>query len=392
MTDRNDNLRKAAILLSCLDTDTADRLLDVMGDDEARRVRDQLIVLDDVSASERQAVINEFMRNGPIGGFDWAPAAGSNDSPHGKIMAAPSEHLLLETPPSTGYAATDEYDVSPPARPWSDDLRRGATAAATRSGVPPVNDADEYTINDDKSGAAPFRFLDGADGEHLPGLLDGEHPQTVALVLSHLPAPRALDVLRGLSPATQADVLRRLIDLDEADPETLREVERGLESRISRETRRRERRNTGLALVSGILHQADADEEHEILGNLASYAPALAAMFDDRFASLDELTDLPGQMLAEVVATLEPQVVVLALLGMTSEFAERVLSALPRSVARAIRRDMTRLGPVRLDDVETAQHEMLAAARRHCRRTARPLNDVPSPQAEHSPLRMKSAA
>jgi flagellar motor switch protein FliG len=383
------NLRKAAILLSCLDTDTADRLLDALGEDEARRVRDQLVNLVDVSPAERQAVIDEFMRIGPIGGGP-APVDDASDATYTTTTPALGG-FALETPADTDYTPIGDDDPPRAVRPWADVLHdSGQGRVEAPKTMPPTEPFTDTTLDDpanvgpalgdsalvDDSPVEPFRFLCGTDNEHLPALLDGEHPQTIALVLSHLTADRALGVLRGLSPATQADVIRRLVDLGEADPETLREVERGLESRMSQQSRRRDRRSVGLSLVSGILQAADADEEEEILGNLASYQPTLAATLDHRFASVDQLTQLPDHLLAAIIATLDTQVVVLALLGSSSQLAERVLAALPRSLARNIRGAMTCIGPVRLDDVEHAKDELVAAARRQCRSRARPLSQM----------------
>ena len=88
----------------------------------------------------------------------------------------------------------------------------------------------------------PFGFLHEAEEENLAQLLAGERPQTIALVLSHLPAERAGDVLARFAPVQQVEVVRRLVDLENSDPEALHDVERALESRLSQQFASRQRR------------------------------------------------------------------------------------------------------------------------------------------------------
>src|SRR5690606_62029 len=81
--------------------------------------------------------------------------------------------------------------------------------------------------------SASFNFLHDADPESLVPYLHNEHPQTIAVVASHMPQEHAARFLTALPASIQADVIRRLADLDEMDPESLRELERGLESWMS---------------------------------------------------------------------------------------------------------------------------------------------------------------
>ena len=91
----------------------------------------------------------------------------------------------------------------------------------------------------DRNDSPPFGFLCEAEEEKLSQLLGGERPQTVALVLSHLPPARAGEVLARFAPPLQVEVVRRLVDLENADPETLREVEQALETRLAAAVRHR---------------------------------------------------------------------------------------------------------------------------------------------------------
>ncbi len=88
------------------------------------------------------------------------------------------------------------------------------------------------------------------------------------MVMSHLPKDRSADLLACLPARMQAEVARRLVDLEEADPEVVRDVERGLQSWLEQQDRNQQRRKAGLATLEGILQAADESTQHEILANL----------------------------------------------------------------------------------------------------------------------------
>src|SRR5262249_29673219 len=83
-------------------------------------------------------------------------------------------------------------------------------------------ETSERDWRSDRRDASPFRFLHETSPRALGRLLEREHPQTIAVVVSHLPSDRAAEVLAGLPAELQIEVARRLVDLDETDPEILR--------------------------------------------------------------------------------------------------------------------------------------------------------------------------
>ena len=123
--------------------------------------------------------------------------------------------------------------------------------------------------------APPFDFLREAEEEKLSQLLGGERPQTIALVLSHLPPERAGEVLARFAPPLQVEVVRRLADLENTDPETLREVEQALEARLSRQFAIERGRAAGPEAVARILAACDSRVVGNILDNLAAYDRAV---------------------------------------------------------------------------------------------------------------------
>src|SRR6185312_12501837 len=226
---RVEMLRKAAILVASLDGPTADRILDQMSEEQAGQVRRMMVELGEVDPREQRHVIDEFFRQGPA--RQAAPADKAAKAKGGVELAGALASL------------SQGDDDSEPAMMNSAAVNSAAVSEAA---------AHEAPTQDER----PFRFLREAHSARISPFLSGEHPQTIALVVSQLPPRRAAGVLAALDGKLQAEVLRRLTDLDETDPEIVREVERGLESKIIAQVRSERRRAAGLNAAAGILEAA----------------------------------------------------------------------------------------------------------------------------------------
>lgn len=307
-------LRKVAIFVASLDRALADRVLKQFPPDQARRIRQAMVELEAIDPEEQQRVIEEFRRRA-----------------HARAHAASG--IDLEVPavvPSPAAAAPV------------------AEAAASSAANP----------------AAPFRFLRDAESDKLAAILASERPQVIALVLSHLPPEQAGKVLVRLSSGLQVEVIRRLVDLEETDPEILRDVERGLEKRLAEVVRTPRRRVAGLSAIEGILRASGAAIGTHILDNLAQHDRRLAERLAPAEPRFEELLALDDTALATVLAAAELELIALALLGAPPAWNQRLLSVMPPRDAEWTRQRLASPGPVRLSDVEEARRRLAAVAHR----------------------------
>lgn len=308
------NVRKAAILLASLDAEHAESLLRKMSPAQAHTLRQAVECLGEFDAAEQGDVIEEFFRVGPL--MPEADAAGIElDAPWPQVLAfGPSEHNLA------------------------------------------AQAADSTT---------PFRFLHEAPPHKLVPFLEREHPQTVAVVVSHLPADRAAEILAHLPGELQIEVARRLVDLEETDPEILREVERGLESWLCAQVRGDRRHTAGVTALANILSAADPQARQHILSNLARHDRALADKLEAPAApplSFADLECMDSASLAVVLHHAETELLVLALAGARQEFSDRAADLLGGQGTQ-LRHALRHLGPTRLSDVEEAQRQLAYLAR-----------------------------
>jgi flagellar motor switch protein FliG len=200
--------------------------------------------------------------------------------------------------------------------------------------------------------------LEEASAIELARYLEREHPQTIAVVVSHLPPERGADVLASLPASLQAAVARRLVDLEAADPEVVREVERGLQSWLAEQVKSRARRKAGLATLEGILQAADNRTQHELLSNLENYDEQLVRKLSPprrQLPTMAELEQWDDSALVLLLERTDAEVMTLALAGSSASLVERVLGCLPRARAKALRHAIQHLGPTPLSDLEAAQ-------------------------------------
>ena len=305
-------IRKAAILVASLDQAAADVLLRRLGPERADLVRQAVAYLDEIGTEERQRIIDEFRRIGPM-----VPGP----SPSGIELDRLPGKAMRQTFPSAS-SAPEQGTPAPP----------------------------------------PFDFLRDAEDEKLANLLGSERPPTVALVLSNLPPERAGEVLARLAPAVQIEVVRRLVDLDDTDPETLGEIEKALEVRWLRQFAVDCRCAAGPETVAKILAACDPGVRGRILDNLAAHDQPLAERFGDRPIAFEEIAQFDDAVLLAVYRTAKPEVVQAALLGAPPALLERLLRRMSREEAKRMRRKLAHPGPIRLSDVEEARRQIAALA------------------------------
>src|SRR5437868_9236155 len=114
----------------------------------------------------------------------------------------------------------------------------------------------------------PFSFLQKAESENLLTFIQDEHPQTIALILAHLKPSQASEVLVGLPNQKQVEVVKRIANMEQTNPEVIKEVERGLEHRLSAMIRQTFEKAGGGDTVAEILNLDDRATEQSIIEGL----------------------------------------------------------------------------------------------------------------------------
>ncbi|MES1212985.1 MAG: FliG C-terminal domain-containing protein [Singulisphaera sp.] len=311
-----DILRRAAILVSTLDTESADRLLEQLSPEDAAELRQAILNLDCVDSGEEQAIYSRFL-------------AGDSSQPPAQDTADFVELCLSPAAVAKAY------------EPEQLPCDRAKVAATVEPGV---------------SNFAHVLDIDLAE------FLVAERPQTIAVVLSRLSQERALVVLAALPEDVHYEVLRRWVELDITDAQLVNDIEHELAARIAAHHGTAGRRAAGLAQVAGIVQSADPSLQQRLLSTLAKLDhPTVKELSRPRLA-FEDLEYLNAAGLANLVRAVESRTLVLALAGATESFAGRIIEQLPAQEGKRLARAINSLGPTRLVDVEEAQRQLLRAA------------------------------
>lgn len=209
----------------------------------------------------------------------------------------------------------------------------------------------------------PFAFLAQIDSAQVIAYLESEHPQTVALVLSHLPPDLSSRILSGLSYEFQGEVARRIALMDRTAPEVVREVEDALREKLAAFASTSFRTAGGIDYLVKVLNTVDARTERSILDNLERSDPELAAEIKKRMFVFENIVQLDDRSIQRVLRDVNPKDLALALKGASEEVKERILKNMSRRAAQMLQEDIAVLGPVRLRLVEEAQAKIVAVIR-----------------------------
>ncbi|MEA2638998.1 MAG: flagellar motor switch protein FliG, partial [Chloroflexota bacterium] len=194
--------------------------------------------------------------------------------------------------------------------------------------------------------------------------LTDEQPQTIALILSHLPATKAFDVLYRLPPDTRADVAMRIATMEQTPAEVIEEVAGILQNRMSSVLNGRHSSAGGVEHLVAILTKADRTTEHAILQYLDQNSPELAETVRLLIFVFEDIGQLDDAALQRLLREVDPRDLAVALRTSSELMRERVFHNLSTRAAESLREDMDLSPPVRQRQIEEAQQRIVSIARR----------------------------
>lgn len=212
--------------------------------------------------------------------------------------------------------------------------------------------------------ALPFGFLKQVDPQNVITFLNDEHPQTIALVLSHLPASYGAQVVNGLSDDRKVSVVRRIAHMGQTTPEVIEEVEAGLESRMSTLVNQSYENAGGLPAVAEILNVIGRQTERQILESLGKDDPKLVEEIRRLMFVFEDIGKFSDKDIQTVMKNVESNQWALALKGCSEVLKQKVLGNMSSRAAATLQEEMAYLGAVRLSDVEAVQQAIVDVVRR----------------------------
>ncbi len=210
----------------------------------------------------------------------------------------------------------------------------------------------------------PFGFLRNVDSQNVLTYVADEHPQTIAVILSHLPPVHGASILAGLPAERQVAVVRRMARMNQTNPEIIREVEQGLEKRMSSVVSHSFQNAGGVDSVASMLNVSDRATERQILEQLADDDPDLVEEIRRLMFVFEDIAKFSGKDIQSLLKSIENSQWALALKGASEELKEKVLSNMSQRAAEMLREEMEYLGAVKLSAVEAQQQQIVDIIRR----------------------------
>jgi flagellar motor switch protein FliG len=307
--------KKAAILILAMSQDCAAKVLKRLPRDMVEEVSREIAGLHSVNGEVRERVVSEFYnlalarQYAEVGGLPWART------------------LLEKTLPA-------------------DEAKR-------------VMAAIEHQVHQQ-----PFNFLQKTEKQNLLTFLQEEYPQTIALVLSHLPPAMASEILVGLKTDRQIEVITRVANMDQTSPEMIKEVERGLEKRLAGLVTERFERVGGIPAVAEILNLAGRAAEKAIMDGLEEGDPELVEEIRRLMFVFEDILRVNDKGIQTLLKDVDNAELALALKTASDELKEKIFKNMSERASQLIREEMEYMGPVRVADVEAAQQKIVDVVRR----------------------------
>jgi len=210
----------------------------------------------------------------------------------------------------------------------------------------------------------PFDFVRKADPTQVLNFIQSEHPQTIALILSYLKPVQAAGVLSALSQDKQADVARRIAQMDRTSPEVIKEVERVLEKKLSSLVTEDYTAAGGIQAIVDVLNSVDRGTERYIMDTLEIEDTDLAEEIRKRMFVFEDILQLDNRAVQRFMREVDNSQLAIALKGSSEEVQTLIFANMSKRLAEQIREELDFMGPVRLKDVEESQQKIVNIIRK----------------------------
>ena len=220
---------------------------------------------------------------------------------------------------------------------------------------------DRIQLGSSTKGLEALKWM---DARAVAELIRLEHPQIQAIVLSYLDNDHAAEVIRLFPDPTRHDVLLRIATLDSIQPSALQELDGILERQFAGNQNVQSSSMGGVKSAADILNYMDSSVEGEIMEAIKEADAELGQEIQDLMFVFDNLIDVDGRGIQALLREVSSESLILALKGAEEAMKEKIFSNMSKRAAEMMRDDLENKGPVRLSEVEGAQKEILAIARR----------------------------
>ena len=316
MTSQLSGVRKAAALLASVGETASAQILRHLTEEEIQRVTEHVATLNHLNSNDAEAIVDEYhqmllaQQYVVKGGIDYA-----------------RNMLQSAFGPETAMRLLDR-------------LREKLAAES-----------------------ANFDALQKADPQQLANFIHNEHPQTIALVLSHLKPAQAASLLSSLPDDMQTDIAVRMAHMDQISPDIIQKIAIIIEQKLKTLGEFSRESYGGVRAVAEMINRLDTNISKEILSSIENQDPKLFETIRHLMFVFEDLIKLDLRDLKELIQKVDRKILTLALKGTSETLKARIFSVMSQRSAEMLKEDIEVVGAVKIREVEAAQQQIIASIR-----------------------------
>jgi flagellar motor switch protein FliG len=273
---------------------------------------------------------------------------------------------LGSVPKEISLQVLEEYQQMSQAQ---EHIAQGGQEVATRLLIKAFgeNGAKEMVqrlVRSQEANSSRIESLQRIDPKQMARFLEGEHPQTIALILGHLDTKQASALLMCLPHPVRAESVRRLANLRQFSPAMTEKVAVVLNRRLRSVGEQKKKTYSGFQSVADLMNSIDANTSGEILQTIEREESALAVSIRDLMFTFEDFLGVSEVQLRAVTAAVDKKTLTLALKGARDAVSQHFYQTMSSRTVEMMKEEADSLGPVRSKEVAKAQLEVVAIARK----------------------------
>ncbi|MBV7314793.1 flagellar motor switch protein FliG [Shewanella sp. NIFS-20-20] len=213
-------------------------------------------------------------------------------------------------------------------------------------------------------GSKGLESLKWMDARQVATIIQNEHPQIQTIVLSYLESDQAAEIFSQFPENTRLDLLMRIANLEEVQPAALQELNDIMEKQFAGQGGAQAAKMGGLKTAADIMNFLDTAVESQIMETMREADEEMAQQIQDLMFVFENLIDVDDRGIQAILREIQQDVLMKALKGADDALKDKILGNMSKRAAELLADDLEAMGPIRLSEVELAQKEVLAIARR----------------------------
>lgn len=230
-------------------------------------------------------------------------------------------------------------------------------------------------LGEDKAASVIDRILLGGNSQGLEALkwmapksiaelIQNEHPQIIAIILSYLESDMSAEVLTEFPEKVRSDLLLRIATLESVQPAAMKKLNDTLEAQLKGSSGTQSSTIGGVKAAADILNFIDSSAEAAIMEKVKEVDEDLGQEIQDLMFVFENLNGIDDRAMQTILREVSTDVLLLAMKAADDELKEKIYANMSKRAAEMLRDDLEAKGPVKLSEVEAAQKEILSIARR----------------------------